>query len=355
MDLNKKVNYWFKKYLTVSILGFFIISGIVILSTKGYNYSATALFGFAIGAAFLYRHLKEQNEIIPNKAVVLIGCDSGLGYSLALYCRSLGFSVIASVLKKDSPNVKEMSQAGIHIFELDITIPESVKNFGFDVRECLKRENLALYALVNNAGLMVIGDFEWQTEEQMLRQVNVNVIGTMRITKEMLPLLRNNKSRIIFISSHCSVESLPGFSIYGGTKSAIRAWANSLRVELEKQGIAVVCFAPGSFFMQSGIMSRQAEYFKEMRESMSLEVKNFHNDHFNRTVKFFETVTSYIQPQKLNDSMIYSTFQDTLLDKHPSIFYECCPWRYTYYHTLCKVTPTCVRDMLIKKFTQVPR
>lgn len=102
-----------------------------------------------------------------------------------------------------------------------------------------------LYALVNNAGLMVIGDFEWQTEEQMMNQINVNFAGTMRITKEIIPLLRIRKGRIILISSHCAVEPLPGFAIYGATKSAIRAWATSLRVELKKQAIRVICFAPG--------------------------------------------------------------------------------------------------------------
>ena len=92
---------------------------------------------------------------------------------------------------------------------------------------------------------MIVGESEWQTEDHITSQVEVNFLGTIRITKMMLPLLREHKGRIIFISSHCAIEPLPGFAIYGATKTAIRSFATALRVELKKQGIKVICFAPG--------------------------------------------------------------------------------------------------------------
>ena len=75
-------------------------------------------------------------------ALIIIGCDSGLGFSLALYCRSLGFTVIATVLKRDNPNVKELHQASIHINKLDITKQQSVNKFAIDVQELLRKEEL---------------------------------------------------------------------------------------------------------------------------------------------------------------------------------------------------------------------
>lgn len=95
-----------------------------------------------LGAVFFYRHMKTQNKVDLNLAVVVIGCDSGLGYSLALHCRTLGFAVIASVLNMNDPNVEELSQTGIHVCELDIVDKQSVKNFGCVLREILNKENL---------------------------------------------------------------------------------------------------------------------------------------------------------------------------------------------------------------------
>lgn len=92
---------------------------------------------------------------------------------------------------------------------------------------------------------MVFGEFEWQTQNLVEHQINVNLLGTMRITRELMPILRENRSRIIVISSHCADEPLPGISIYGATKAALHAWATSLRVEVGKYGVEVVSFIPG--------------------------------------------------------------------------------------------------------------
>lgn len=102
-----------------------------------------------------------------------------------------------------------------------------------------------LRAVVNNAGVMVFGEFEWQTQDIAEHQVNVNLLGTMRLTRALMPIIRQNCSRIIVVSSHCAHESLPGVSIYGATKAAIHSWASSLRAEVGKYGVKVVCFVPG--------------------------------------------------------------------------------------------------------------
>lgn len=102
-----------------------------------------------------------------------------------------------------------------------------------------------LYALINNAGVMILGEFHWQTEQQVKHQVAVNLTGTMRVTQVLMSVVLSNKSRIVVISSHCAEEFLPGLSVYGATKAALRAWSISLRVELAKHGVKVISFVPG--------------------------------------------------------------------------------------------------------------
>lgn len=102
-----------------------------------------------------------------------------------------------------------------------------------------------MLALVNNAAVMIFGEFDWQTRDQIHSQVMVNLIGTMNVTQTLMPFIRKDKARIIVISSHCGLESLPGLSIYGATKAGLLAWSTSLRVELAKFGVKVVSFIPG--------------------------------------------------------------------------------------------------------------
>jgi short-subunit dehydrogenase len=50
-----------------------------------------------------------------------------------------------------------------------------------------------LRALINNAGVLIFGEFEWQTEQHILKQIDVNLVGAMRITKSLCSLLRKYK------------------------------------------------------------------------------------------------------------------------------------------------------------------
>lgn len=79
----------------------------------------------------------------------------------------------------------------------------------------------------------------------MRHQLEVNLLGTMKITHKLMPLIRKDSARIVVVSSHCASEPLPGVAAYSATKAAINAWATAIRVELKKYGIDVVTFVPG--------------------------------------------------------------------------------------------------------------
>ncbi|OAD60364.1 Estradiol 17-beta-dehydrogenase 2, partial [Eufriesea mexicana] len=293
-------------------------------------------------------------KISPNHAIVVTGCDSGLGYSLALHCRQLGSTVIASVLQIDGPRAKQLENEGILVYPLDVTKIQSVKNFTNFVRMTLTQKNLVLRCLINNAAMMIFGEFEWQTDEQLRNQVEVNFLGTMRITRELMPMIRAYFSRIIVISSHCNIQPIPGVAAYSGTKAALNAWATAIRMELKKYGIKVVCFIPGSFVRESNILARQAEHFQAMKRSMSAEAKTFYGDYFVRYSQYFASVAQGAGLEKLQDSGIYDVFEGALLDKYPSAIYKNESWRYLVYHALFLIMPTCLRDRLVEKFVQGP-
>ncbi|XP_078034898.1 SDR family oxidoreductase shroud [Augochlora pura] len=321
---------------------------------RRYNYVASAISLCCIGGTYLYSRIMRRVKIRPNHAVIVTGCDSGLGYSLALHCRQLGATVIAGVLQNDSPGAKKLKEKDVFVYSLDVTKPVSVTDFAESVRTVMERENLELRCLINNAAVMIFGEFEWQTEEQIRSQVEVNFLGTMRITRELMPMIRAHSSRIVVISSHCNIQPIPGVAAYSGTKAAIGAWATAIRLELKKYGIKVVCFIPGSFFRESNILARQTEYFETMRKSMTEDARTFYGDYFTSYSQYFGSVAHGGNLEKLPDLRIYEVFEGALLDKYPSALYKHESWRYSLYHALFRITPPCIRDMLVLKFVQAP-
>ncbi|KMQ93074.1 estradiol 17-beta-dehydrogenase 2-like protein [Lasius niger] len=248
-----------------------------------------------------------------------------------MHCRAQGATVLAgvretAVVLKPNAVVESLKDRGVIVHQLDITSEESVREFGEKVKQLSEERQLALRALVNNAGVMVFGEFEWQTQELAEYQLSVNLLGTMRITRELMPIIRRNGGRIVVVSSHCAADPLPGISVYAATKAALHAWATALRVEVGKYGVNVVSFIPGGFISESNIMRRQRLHFDEMERHMSDEAKRFYGDYFTRYAEYFSQADLSSGNQDnikvLSNSRIYETFDSALLEVHPSAVYR---------------------------------
>ncbi|XP_059475136.1 D-beta-hydroxybutyrate dehydrogenase, mitochondrial-like isoform X2 [Neocloeon triangulifer] len=302
-----------------------------------------------------YRHLKEK---LRHLAVFISGCDSGLGYSLAVHCHDkLGLTVFAGCLKPEGEGAFRLSQRGsnrMHIVPLDITKTDSVEKAKKTVYNLIHAKSLELTALVNNAGVMVFGEFDWMTERLMKYQIEVNLLGTMRLTRAFISLLRDHHGRIITVSSHCALETLPGLSVYGATKTALRAWSDGLRLELAKFSMPVITIIPGSFSTQSNIFACQGLHAKEMELYMSPEDKELYGEYFERYHNYLSSLFVDRGPVVLSDKLLYRKFNHALLSTCPRVNYIVSPLRYTIYHTLFKITPTKVRDWLVTRFVQMP-
>ncbi|XP_034940009.1 D-beta-hydroxybutyrate dehydrogenase, mitochondrial, partial [Chelonus insularis] len=345
-------SYFKKVYLNVAV---FIT---MIFCAWKFEYISLSTISLLLVVEFVWFYFfKNPRRELKNKdSIIVTGCDTGLGYSLALHCSNhLNISVIAAVHNIDSLGSKNLSKAGITVYPLEITDSTSVKAFVQLAADYLKRENLALRGVVNNVGAMIFGEFEWQTEEQIRHQMEVNLLGTMRLTKEMLPVLREQSSRLIIVTSHCSSEPLPGVAIYSATKAGLFAWATSLRVELKKYGVEVVSFVPGSFIRESNLLSQQRKHFEVMKLAMTQEARSFYSDYFERYADYLSPLSRNVSPpQKIENPRLYEIFEDALLDQYPQAVYKCEPWRYMIYFCLFKITSMRIRDWLVERFVQMP-
>lgn len=197
--------------------------------------------------------------MFEKKTVLITGCSSGMGRAAAKYFQAKGWCVAATVRR--SGDVKELNQlAAVVCPVLDVGKPESIK----------AAVDLALDAfgqidvLVNNAGYGLLGPFEAATEEQIARQFDTNLVGTIRLIKAVLPHLRQHRSGVIVnLSSISGRIGFPYYSLYAATKWGIEGLSESLYHELRPFGIRVKLIEPGpvdtDFFIRSAVYAKQAD------------------------------------------------------------------------------------------------
>ncbi|XP_037047920.1 D-beta-hydroxybutyrate dehydrogenase, mitochondrial [Bradysia coprophila] len=300
---------------------------------------------------------KRRLRVTEKNCVFITGCDSGLGLTLAIKCHELGLFVIAGCLNVESDGAKKLTSYANNrmiVAEVDIRNNGSIKAAGDKVSDLLIRNGLNFTALINNAGIMVLGEFEWQTMAMIESQIEVNLIGTMKLTKQFLPMCRQYNARIIVVTSHCSLQALPSISPYGASKGGLGFFVDALRVEMKKYQVDVVNFIPGSFIMQSNIFARQQEYSQEMRKQMTDEQLQFYGDYFNEFNNYLLQLDQYRKPGLIGDVALLNLFERALLEVNPRSIYINQNWRYAAYHFLCGISPVCIRDWLIVRFMTMP-
>ena len=191
--------------------------------------------------------------MVGRGAIVITGASSGIGAASALYLDRLGFTVWAGVRSKESGDaLTRAASARLRVLTLDVTDPASITAARRTLAEAMPESGLA--GLVNNAGISVAGPLELLPLDEVRTQFEVNVIGALAMTQALLPLLRRARGRIVNISSIAGLAATPFLGAYCGSKFALEAMSDALRLELAPWGIAVSLVEPGA--IQSQIWQR---------------------------------------------------------------------------------------------------
>jgi short-subunit dehydrogenase len=109
-----------------------------------------------------------------------------------------------------------------------------------------------------NAGVGESGPFVTTKLEDDLRLINLNVVGTVRLAKHLVPaMVEQGDGRILFTSSIASIAPAPNQALYGGSKSFVQSFAEALRQELADSGVTVTSLMPGptdtNFFTRAAL------------------------------------------------------------------------------------------------------
>ena len=196
------------------------------------------------------------------KVTLVTGATSGLGKAMALLLASKGYDVYAGARKTADGEalVAEARDSGISLkaVQLDVTDNSSVRAAVSLVAEGSGR----LDNLVNNAGYGFLGTVEEATDEEILRQFDVNVFGVGRMCRAVLPMMRAQRSGVIVnISAWLGRMGFPLLTYYNASKYAVEAITDSLRYEVAPFGIRVHSVLPGLFgtrFVSKGLVANPA-------------------------------------------------------------------------------------------------
>lgn len=171
-------------------------------------------------------------------SVLVTGAGRGIGKSIVEYLATRGWDVIAGVrTTHDAAAVTALDPQRISSVILDITDAEHIAALDELLPERLD-------AIVNNAGVVAGGPMETVTTEDWRKQLEINVIGQLAVTRAVLPRLRESRGRVVFMSSVNGRLSMPLIGAYCASKFALEAAADALRIELRPWHIDVAIVEP---------------------------------------------------------------------------------------------------------------
>ncbi|MDB5245663.1 MAG: short-chain dehydrogenase/reductase [Segetibacter sp.] len=180
-----------------------------------------------------------------SKVWFITGCSTGFGRELATNALAAGHKVVVTARKTGDIKdiVKSFPETSVAV-QLDVTKADEIHS---SVQQAMEKFG-RIDVLVNNAGIGYFGAIEESEEEEVRRMFEINFFGLANMTKEVLPIMRKQKSgHIVNISSIGGLVGFPAVGFYNATKFAVDGFSESLSKETAPLGINVTVIAPSGF------------------------------------------------------------------------------------------------------------
>ena len=209
------------------------------------------------------------------KTVWVTGASSGLGLHTAMALQADGWRVIAG-----ARSFEDGEADGIYRLKLDVTDEDSVRRF------CEEARGIALPdALVQCAGMLVLGSCEETDTGEFRRVMDTNFLGMVRVNRAVLPLMRaQGHGKIVLFSSINGLMGIPFQNAYTASKHAIEGYAECLAMEVKPFGIQVMLVEPGDhrsgsdkYRPHAAAMTGDSPYAAEYESAVAVIAHDEHN------------------------------------------------------------------------------
>jgi NAD(P)-dependent dehydrogenase (short-subunit alcohol dehydrogenase family) len=213
------------------------------------------------------------------KTIFITGASAGLGKATAKLFHANGWRVVAT-MRSPEKETELNTLDNVHLLRLDVTDPKSIKNAFEQAIECSSIE-----VVFNNAGYGLAGPFEAYSNEQIMRQIDTNLTGVLRVAQPFVAYFRENHIPGVFITttSAAGIVASPMSSVYNATKFALEGWSEGMGYDLSPFGIRFKTVAPGGIktgFGSTALDFVQNDAYKQLWERMMIGFQNGELIHF---------------------------------------------------------------------------
>lgn len=212
-----------------------------------------------------------MEKYLLNKNIVITGASSGIGEKVAMLVAEAGARPILLArsidkLKDICALIQQKTEINCLYYQLDVSDFEQVKV----VFKSIFDEVGHIDILINNAGFGVFESLQKANFDEIKQMFEVNVLGLIACTKEVLPaMVERNSGHIINIASQAGKVASAKSSAYSATKHAVLGFTNSIRLELSQTNVFVSAVNPGpietNFFT---IADKSGSYVKNAKKFM---------------------------------------------------------------------------------------
>lgn len=181
---------------------------------------------------------------IVGKVVLVTGASSGIGKATSELLMNNGCRVYGTSRKPQDQELKKAAagEGFLKMLQMDVCSEESVEAA---LKILLENEG-RLDIVINNAGNGIAGSVEDLSPSEAYFQFNTNFFGMHRVCRRVIPVMREQGSGLIInISSVAAQFAIPFQSMYSGSKAAVEAVSEAMRIEVAPFGVKVVAVEPG--------------------------------------------------------------------------------------------------------------
>jgi NAD(P)-dependent dehydrogenase (short-subunit alcohol dehydrogenase family) len=199
-------------------------------------------FAFAAMLAIVLFQPAVAQDSSTTKAVLVTGASSGIGLAITQYLANHGFHVYAGA--RNDEDLKRLNTLkNVSSVRLDVT-----KQADVDAAvQFVTAQGRGLFGIINNAGVASLGDLTKTSDQDVLWQYDINVMGPLRVNRAFFPFLKQSKGRTAIIGSLSAFLAGAGGGGYGMTKAAAEVYTETLALELAQEGVSVGIIDPGAF------------------------------------------------------------------------------------------------------------
>lgn len=200
-----------------------------------------------------------------DKLIIITGASGGIGAEVARIFSVQGYYV--GLISRQPKMLQNLDAERTMLIAADVT---DAKAFEKAVSQLEQRFG-SVDCLINNAGMVIPGDFDELTPEQNKQVIQLNVLGVMNGIHAVLPsMLQRNHGTVINVSSLADRLPRPHIPVYAASKAAVKSLSDSLRASYAKQGIRFCNIAPAkvktALMQQSNVPDSELISTAEMAE-----------------------------------------------------------------------------------------